>query len=207
MKNLIRKKWKDFLNPVYSPATSLLFFAILVFHNYYFHHSSAIHSFLRRDEQVLWLVYIYAPIVLLYNFVRIPGFFAGFASFVAFACTVFGIVFLEVAMMKSVRRPDVFDIIFQFFFLLQASVLTFRLVRYMRSLNTIFSAPKEMELEPVPLLSLGILALVPGLTLLCDKVFELSPNQVTNVVAVTGTIVIYLFKLLARPAAANPGHK
>lgn len=202
MREVVRKKWHKFLNPVYTPAVSLMYWSVLLFFHHYYHRGSSIHTMFHRDDSLRLLLYGYAPIVLLYNFVRIPPGLAGFASMIAFVCTVSGIVFFEVALMRGVRRPDIFDFVFQVFFLIQAVVLTYRLLFYMRSIQTIFSAPKEMQLEPDPLLALLVLVFVPSLALAGDHLLGLRADQNANLVAVAGLLLIYLLGL--RPAKVKP---
>jgi|GEM_PF-3125150 len=196
VKSLLAKKWKQYLNPVFTPATGLLYFGVILFHYHYFEQLNPLHRILKTDK-LLWLFYIYAPVVLAFNLVRIPSAFAGFAAFVAFVCTLLGIAATESALLSVRRGMNALDLLMHLLAVTQMAVLVYRLLLQIRTPGGIFKAPKEMHLEPRPLLALAILLLIPGLTFLGKYGFGWRPPQVTELVLIAGMLLIYFFGFFA----------
>jgi uncharacterized membrane protein len=201
MKSWLKKKFRQYIYPVFSPATGLLFFTIVLFDYHYYGNDHEIYGMMRKDHKLLYLFYAYFPVLLAVNFFTVAPWLAGFAAFVTFVVTLLGMVTLENALMEGIRRQNVFDVIVMIVVVTQVVILTFRLLKYIRSISGIFNAPKEMNLVPSPLLAVSILVIVPLITYSGDKLNS-DPHQLTDIVVFAGTMMIYFWKVNSKEAKA-----
>ena len=189
MKDWIRKRWQSFLKPVYRIEITALLFGIILFNYFYFGRRSAFDDLFDDFEIIKWLFFIYAPLILIFAFVRVPDAYKKIAQVAAFACTILGIIVIEVVTFDKIRHPGFFELCYHGLIIFQLAKLTWILVKDLKSqldLNDNFNLRNLSDLKSKLVLN--------------DKLkMEMEPNRISTVVALIWVFAgTFLFNMIPK---------
>ena len=211
MKDWIRKRWQSFLKPVYRIEITVLLFGIILFNYFYFGRKSAFDDIFDDHEIIFWLFLIYAPLILILAFVRVPIAYQKIAQLAAFACTILGIVLIEVVFFEEIRRPRFFELCYHGLIIFQLAKLTWLLVKDLKSqvelndnLNLrnlsdlksklALSGELKMEMEPNRVSTIVALICVFSGTFLFDMIPKAKPYLIAEYTFLSGSFLLWILQ-------------
>jgi len=172
---------------------TLLLFGIILFNFFYFGRSSVFHVFFRKDEIIKWLFYFYSPLILAFSFIKIPDVFARLGRIAAFACTIFGIVVLEIAVYDSIRFRTIFDVCYHGFIILQLAFLTRLLLLGLRK-NLDLHEKLKMDMTPDWISNIIVLIWVVAGTLLFSIIPGIKSYLVAEYTFLSGNLLLWILQ-------------
>lgn len=211
MKDWIRKRWQSFLKPVYRIEITVLLFGIILLNYFYFGRKSAFDDLFDDYEIIKWLFFIYAPLILVFAFFRVPDAYKKIAQLAAFACTILGIILIEVVFFDEIRRPGFFELCYHGLIIFQLAKLTWILVKDLKSqveLNDNLNLRKlsdlkskltlndqlKMEMEPNRISTTVALIWVFAGTFLFDMIPKAKPYLIAEYTFLSGSILLWIMQ-------------
>lgn len=194
----IKALFKNWLAPLINLENTLLLFATLILHRFYFgaaHPATTLHT---QYGSIMRAVYIYGAIVLLASLFRIPEDWHNLAALM----TCIGSAFIPMAyntlFWMHLSRPSWPELLAQLYYVLQAAISLIQIILLItQEPGTRFAVTPRLGNVPSALKTLMILAYVVGMTLLLDRVFSVAPDGVTAQVNLLGALLLETWARLA----------
>ncbi len=200
--NWFRKLWSAFTRPMYRLEFTLLVFGIVLFQYIWFYDESAFYSMFRKDWRMKLLFYFYAPLLLIFSFIRVPEIFERLWRIAAFTCTLFGAITIEVAVFEAVHRPTGFDLIYHAIVLLQMCILVWFLIKSLRNKFDLGHG-LQMDLAPDWVANIVVLVWVVSSTLVFSQFVGEKMYLAAEYSMLGGSIILWTTQKLFRKKVAE----
>jgi hypothetical protein len=210
MKDWIRKRWQSFLRPVYRIEITVLLFGIILFNYFYFGRKSSFDDLFDDFKIIKLLFFIYTPLILIFAFIQVPSSYKKLAQVAAFACTLLGMVVIEVVFFDEIRRPGFFEICYHSLILFQLAKLTWLLVTGLKAQldpdkdfnlrkldlksNLVLNDQLKMEMEPDWISTVIALICVFGGTFLFQLIPKVKPYLIAEYTFLSGSILLWILQ-------------